>query len=407
MLRIFQIHPILLFSTMATASYQQMELYLSQALESVHSAKKGKEYSFTVDPQVLQTAFSIPPPPELPPASTSGSFNRGFIMGQLSVLVVIVLFIKFFIFSEAAPVNAHPKRPLMTKLSHLTRRKNGKGDQDREGINESILENTYYDVKNHPSESMDWFNVLLAQLVFQVRREALFKDNIYHSLDTALNSSSAASYTSHINITEINIGDDYPIFSNCRVVDNNGRLEVKLDVDISDTLTLAGETSFLINKPKPGTASLPGQFTASIVRFSGCLSLSLVTIAKASKSEENMSDDEKAKALEARMVNINSEPLENDRPADETALLYYFAPDFRLEIEFKSLIGSRAKLENTPRVSSMVENLLRNWFIENYIEPKFQIVKIPSLWPEQAPESATPSTPSTPTTPTMPSTEKE
>ena len=54
------------------------------------------------------------------------------------------------------------------------------------------------------------------------------------------------------------------------------RLEAKIDVDLSDTLTLGIATKLLLNQPRPLTAVLPVSLTVSIVRFSGCLTVSLI-----------------------------------------------------------------------------------------------------------------------------------
>ena len=53
------------------------------------------------------------------------------------------------------------------------------------------------------------------------------------------------------------------------------RLEAKIDVDLSDTLTLGIATKLLLNQPRPLTV-LPVSLTVSIVRFSGCLTVSLI-----------------------------------------------------------------------------------------------------------------------------------
>ena len=76
----------------------------------------------------------------------------------------------------------------------------------------SILEKTYYDVNNHALESLDWFNVLVAQTISQLRSEALLKDNIYHSLNNFLTNAKLPDFIDTINLTEIDIGDDFPIF---------------------------------------------------------------------------------------------------------------------------------------------------------------------------------------------------
>ncbi|CDK26029.1 unnamed protein product [Kuraishia capsulata CBS 1993] len=309
--------------------------------------------------------------------SSQWGFTQGLLLGQLSVIVVIVLFIRFFVFSESAASNkTAPKEPIINKRIKNYKTIDSQSSPllslDNEGLPQSaadlfkakvsaILEKTYYDVKTHQSESLDWFNVLVAQMISQFRDEALSNDNIYHSLRAALSSSDLPDYLDTINITEINIGSDFPIFSNCRIKQNelNGRLEAKIDVDLSDTLTLEIETKLLLNYPKTLTASLPIQLSVSIVRFSGCLTVSLITA-----SDEELEDD-------------------SSSSAKGVGLMFSFSPDYRLEFEIKSLIGSRTKLEDIPRLSSIIDSQLRNWFVERCIEPRFQLIKLPSLWPRK------------------------
>lgn len=381
-----------------TQAFGRVESYLSDALKSMK--ENGGPYTLSLSPQLLAEIQSSTPNDvksqvvySAPAVDQSGrSFTRGFIIGQLSVIVIIALFIRFFIFSEATPQNADKKhvRPKITGFGSAN------GSQgNKEGVNDSALlggiqEKTYYDVANHPPESMDWFNVLVAQMIMQIRRKALVNDNIYHSLDKAFNNSSLADYTDKITITEVNIGDDFPILSNCRIVNEDGRLEAKIDVDVSDTLTLAAETSFLINSPKPMTASLPVQIKVSMVRFSGCLTVAVVSLSPSTKDAATlagMSQEQKQRDLRSRVHEI-TEISSGDSPAQQrrTALMFSFGPDFRLEFEIKSLIGSKAKLEDMPRITSIIENALRKWIIDRFIEPRFQVIRLPSIW--TAPEKA-------------------
>lgn len=375
-------------------TYSDVEKYLSSLLQNM---QREEPYTLSLNPNVLSNLKS-----GLPSGSkdvvtytpavdhSSKSFTRGFMLGQLSVIIIIVIFIRFFIFSEAEPANSDKKRvhPKISGFGSVTYQKEIKGLGDTfQNIINSILEKTYYDVDNHQPESLDWFNVLLAQFIMQVRREALIKDNIYHSLDKAFNDSSLAEYTDKINITEVNIGNDFPILSNCRIINSNGRIQAKIDVDVSDTLTLAAETSFLINSPKPMTASLPVQLKVSIVRFSGCLTLSLVSISDNSilpKDKVKLTQAEKQQELLSQIHEISE--IDSAGVSSEerkTAVIFSFAPDFRLEFDIKSLIGSKAKLEDMPRIRSIIENALRKWLIDRYIEPRFHLIRIPGMWSSQ------------------------
>lgn len=284
-------------------------------------------------------------------SSSSGwSFTQGLLLGQLSVIVLLVVFIKFFVFSETKTTNDKLKE--LKKIPIIKKKENNEDEGGNKTI-ESILEKTYYNVETHAPESLDWFNVLIAQTINQFRREALTSDNIINSLNDFLEKADLPDYLDKINILELDIGDDYPIFSNCRLKNLNNNLQAKIDVDLSDTLTLGIETNLLLNSPKPLTAILPVQLSVSIVRFSGCLTVSLI-------SDEG--DEDKGKG---------------------TALMFAFSPDFRLEFSIKSLIGSRSKLENVPKISNLIENQLKNWFIERCVEPRSQVIRLPSMWPRR------------------------
>lgn len=301
-------------------------------------------------------------PVPLAPANT-WSFTQGLICGQLSVVIVVLVFIKFFVFSESPTSSGGGKAKKRDGSGVLVKRDkkdDGGGDAGERTTLDTILEKTYYDVNNHTPETLDWFNVLIAQTISQLRTEALVADNIYHLLNDFLETLDMPDYLDKIVLTEIDIGDDFPIFSNCRIkhsADNTGRLEAKIDVDLSDTLTLGIDTRLLLNKPRPLTAVLPVRLTVLMVRFLGCLTVAL--------------------------VNTNETDFVGLDKADTggTALMFSFLPDYRLEFSVKSLIGSRAKLEDVPKVSELIESKLRSWFTDRCIEPRFQVVRLPSIWP--------------------------
>ncbi|CAK9441058.1 uncharacterized protein LODBEIA_P49270 [Lodderomyces beijingensis] len=358
------------------------------------------------------------------------SFTQGLVIGQLSVILIIIIFVKFFVFADSssassksiirdasgvivkrdkksataagstgsATTKSKSKSNAMAneRYSHLDAAAELPTTDDERLFNNrakvsSILEKTYYDVNNHSSESLDWFNVLIAQTISHLRTEALLADNIYHSLNDFLETNELPEYLDKITLTEIDVGDDFPIFSNCRIKQSDEdtcRLEAKIDVDLSDTLTLGIETRLLLNHPRPLTAILPVALTISIVRFSGCLTVSLVNtndqefvldqidqngLQPPQSSTESRGNKDKAKVNDA---------TSNANPGGAgTALMFSFSPDYRLEFVVKSLIGSRAKLQDVPKISSLIENKLKTWFLERCVEPRFQVVRLPSLWP--------------------------
>ncbi|RLV91980.1 Maintenance of mitochondrial morphology protein 1 [Spathaspora sp. JA1] len=332
------------------------------------------------------------------PTTTTWGFTHGLIVGQFSVLFVIIVFVKFFVFAESSPSSKQSIRDASGVIVKRDKQKKKSQDLASASAEDSstderllsnkakvaaILEKTYYDVDNHAPETLDWFNVLVAQTISQLRSEALLADNIYHSLNDFLENSQMPDFLGKINLTEIDIGDDFPIFSNCRIKHSQGRgrLEAKIDVDLSDTLTLGIDTKLLLNHPRPLTAVLPVELTVSIVRFSGCLTVSLINtndpeFVDLASHQSTFNQTTKNGSGESTNGTTNT-----NKEGAGTALMFSFSPDYRLEFIVKSLIGSRAKLQDVPKISELIESKLRTWFIDRCVEPRFQVVRLPSLWP--------------------------
>jgi maintenance of morphology protein 1 len=314
-------------------------------------------------------------------------------VGQLSVVLVLAAFIKFFIFGDppspdvTASLRATERRSrtLAHKRSLLSLRSPG-NRQDRE-LNRkkstvlrnppaltigSILSKTYYNVDSHQPESLDWFNVLIGQTIAQFRSDAQHDDAILDSLSKALNGGSRPDFIDEIRVTELSLGEDFPILSNCRIipVDEDGvslghgkkfdpdkaardgtRLQARMDVDLSDMLTLAVETKLLLNYPKKLSAVLPVALAVSVVRFSGTLSISFIP--------------------------------SNPSQSTPTRMIFNFLDDYRLDFSIRSLLGSRSRLQDVPKIAQLVESRLHRWFDERAVEPRFQEIALPSLWPRK------------------------
>ena len=336
------------------------------------------------------------------------SFTQGLILGQLSVVLLIAAFIKFFIFGEApspevtaslratdrrsrtlahkksllslrresnakAKANANPNARQVTQPPTLNKKKSNilRPTQPTLTIG-SILNKTYYKVDSHQPESLDWFNVLIAQTIAQFRSDAQHDDAILGSLTKALNGTSRPDFLDEIRVTELSLGEEFPIFSNCRIipVDEDGltygpgksfdantatregaRLQARMDVDLSDMITLALETKLLVNFPKRLSAVLPVALAVSVVRFSGTLSISFVP----------------------------SNPSENT----PTKMTFTFLDDYRLDFSIRSLLGSRSRLQDVPKIAQLIESRLHRWFDERCVEPRFQEIALPSMWPRK------------------------
>lgn len=312
---------------------------------------------------------------------------------------MIAAFIKFFIFGdppsaeETASLRASERRSrtLAHKKSLLSLRTSNQrpGSQQQQSVLNrkkssilrsgppsltigSILNKTYYRVESHQPESLDWFNVLVAQTIAQFRSDAQHDDAILTSLTKALNGTSRPSFLDEIRVTELSLGEDFPIFSNCRIIPvdedgldfgpgkafdanmatrDGGTLQARMDVDLSDMITLALETKLLLNYPKKLTAVLPVALAVSVVRFSGTLAISFVP--------------------------------SNPSQSTPTKMVFNFLDDYRLDFSIRSLVGSRSRLQDVPKIAQLVESRLHRWFDERCVEPRFQEIPLPSMWPRK------------------------
>ena len=67
---------------------------------------------------------------------------------------------------------------------------------------------------------------------------------------------------------------------------------------------------------------------------------------------------------------------------ESSYILVSTLPDFILEFNVQSLVGSRSKLENVPKITHIITSKLRNAFCEKFVYPNFKKIKIPDLWAE-------------------------
>lgn len=214
------------------------------------------------------------------------------------------------------------------------------------------------------------------------------------------------SFIDEIKVTDISLGEEFPIFSNCRVIaiddaaSDGDRLQALMDVDVSDdNLSLAIETSLLVNYPKPRSAVLPVALSVSVVRLCGTLCISLIPAPSDSSNTFPQSAAPQADGQPETQFPSSSSPHDaahspsaDDRPASSdstgtstgipnTSLAFSFLPDYKLDLSVRSLIGSRSRLQDMPKVAQLVEARVRAWFEERVVEPRVQVVALPGLWP--------------------------
>ena len=244
--------------------------------------------------------------------------------------------------------------------------------------------------------------MLIAQTIAQLRVDASQDAVIVSALTNAINGSRKPDWLDDISVTEISLGEEFPIFSNCRVIPvpaNAGvgadgrpgsrasgdgtRLQARMDVDLSDALTLGIETKLVLNYPRPRVAVMPVALAVSVVRFSGTLSISFIPSPATSPPPTSSAQASTTHAYTKTPQQTHPQTdAADDKPATPpTTLTFSFSPSYRLELSTHTLLGSRARLQDVPKIGQLVEAQLHKWFDERCVSPRFQQVVLPSLWP--------------------------
>ncbi|KDN42635.1 hypothetical protein K437DRAFT_257820 [Tilletiaria anomala UBC 951] len=319
------------------------------------------------------------------------TFTQGLLVGQLSIIVIAVIFIRYFIFEDVDTALEKERlarvRRSQQARDRTARRRTKSASISRSSANlASILQNVGYDITSHPSESTDWLNVLLAQAVAGYREDVLsggailpsFKDQrtaekertARELMQDILNrqTGKAASFLDPIRVMEVDFGDQYPLFSNARIrpADDAGRMRVEVDIDYMDSITIAIDTKLVINMPRPRFAVLPISLSLTISRFSGTLAIELFST--------------EAGIVLPRERGVQT-PSAASQPRSRHHLHFSLHPDFTLDATASSLLGSRAKLQDVPKIEQLLVGRLRAWVHDRFVWPRFWSLSLPNLVP--------------------------
>lgn len=257
-------------------------------------------------------------------------------IGQISIFITIGLFIRFFLFS-ASPRKT-PRLPPDLPVAAQN------GSVPTANPTSRLLSQLHYLPHNHTPESLDWINVFLAQIINQYRSDLSHEGKLATYLQETLNGPKKPDFLDDIKLTELSMGEDFPIFSNCRVLLDEstaagagaGHITTELDIDLSDIITMGIETRLHLRSPKVMSFVMPVSLVVSVVRFSARIVLSV-------ESE--------------RRVRVS------------------VRPEFALEVAVKSLLGSRSMLHNMPRMGQIIESALRKWVTDKVVLPGYREFK--------------------------------
>ncbi|KAJ3737058.1 maintenance of mitochondrial morphology protein 1 [Lentinula guzmanii] len=250
--------------------------------------------------------------------SLQPTFTQGLILGQLSILALLVFVLKYLFMDST-------KYPFETTTYHP--RINSDSIMRSQKLYQATNENGH---KNE-DESAEWLNLLLHQIVGTYRSK--LQDDLPGAegdevarkrVEDYANKIRPASFLDHIVVHSVDLGSSAPRLSNGRRVppsQSSNSPEIEFDVNYVDTVSVSLSTSYLFNYPMALFARLPVALTISLSLFR-----SSVTI---------------------------TPPLHTS-PAP--TLTFSISPTFTLDLTTMSLMGSRAKLANVPKLHDLIQH---------------------------------------------------
>ncbi|EIN13499.1 hypothetical protein PUNSTDRAFT_129178 [Punctularia strigosozonata HHB-11173 SS5] len=283
------------------------------------------------------------------------TFTQGLILGQLSILLLLVLILKY-LFLDSEPGRQNPTfHPTLAADKH-----DEAGRFNMQGTVESVIDeegdSLEDDEEEREGESADWFNLLLRNVLDAYRSK--LRDDLpgaegdevaRRKLEEYANRIRPAALVDPIRIHSVDLGSSAPRFSNIRLKSSGMRStapssrsrrrsaarelasqdsepsEVELDMVYKDSVSVALSTGVLFNYPLPSFARLPVSLTISLELFQ-----SPVVFLPPSAS-------------------VKPSTLQISIPPD----------GFTLNIKTTSLIGSRAKLADVPKLHELIEHQIR------------------------------------------------
>ena len=163
-----------------------------------------------------------------------------------------------------------------------------------------------------------------------------------------------------ITVSDVQLGSRYPVFSNARArpSDDGSSVRVELDMEYRDDVALSLATRIFFNFPRPLFAVLPAALSLSLERFRGTVQIELPL--PGSRSPD---------APQSKAGAAAPQPSDTSQRQARPVLNMSLDPDFELELATSSLLGSRAKLQDIPKVEQLVLARIRAWVVDKMVWP--------------------------------------
>ncbi|RPD63041.1 maintenance of mitochondrial morphology protein 1 [Lentinus tigrinus ALCF2SS1-6] len=259
------------------------------------------------------------------------TFTQGLILGQASILFLLFLVLKYLFFDTDSDrpyrkASYPPKVELASSEEDLTAARVDFSDLDT----------------RREEESSEWLNVFLQQVLEAYRvklRNGLTGtegDEIARQrVEEFANKMRPAGLLDYIKVHSVDLGSSAPRLSRARVrreLSLGSDPEIDYDMSYMDTASISISTSVLFNYPFPSFARLPVSLTISLSLFASSVRL--------------------------------TPPHPNSPHPTITFTLPAPHSDFTLDIKTTSLMGSRAKLEDVPKVHELIQHQIRRVIME-------------------------------------------
>ncbi|PSR85874.1 hypothetical protein PHLCEN_2v5350 [Hermanssonia centrifuga] len=266
--------------------------------------------------------------------SLTPTFTQGLVLGQLSILFLLVVILKYLFFDAVSdqPYKSFSYQPRIPRE-----------DEDvATARNEKELSQSDVVDGKTGVESADWLNILLHQVVDSYRSK--LRDNLTGAegdevarkrIEAFANKMRPPGFFDPIKVHSVDLGVSAPRLSRARPGPLSTPLvdpQLEIDMKYTDTLSLSFSTSVLLNYPFPSFARLPISLTVSLDLFSSTILL--------------------------------TPPQPHSPHPTVTVTLPSPGSEFVLDLKTSSLMGSRAKLADVPKLHELITNQIRRAITE-------------------------------------------
>ena len=254
---------------------------------------------------------------------SSKEFIRGFIIGQIALLLVLIVLARVLFFRGPAPGYGQIR---FKRKDNIRKRK-------MESVAlETLAERLGLDTKTLPKrESCLWANSLAERLFLEPLRETLLDGDTLGYISALLNAHvEKTEILGPVEIHKFELNESSPLVRWVEAVED-GVWEVR--VEWSEPATLELDTSVVLNwPPRQQIATLPCTFSFSV------------------------------RVLEAT--------LRMEVSAGHAICLSVLPEDFLLDLEIHSLVGHRSKLKDVPKLTAILYGRIKNAIRERVLYPK-------------------------------------